>query len=67
MHSMSLQKKKKQIAQKMGGKSDGVRIQIWRVESRDGINQNTLYSCMKRSTNKESYPRKIGKTGNFTL
>lgn len=55
MHSVSLQKK---IAQKMGGKNDGVGVQIWRVESRDGIDQNTLYSCMKLSTNKESYPRK---------
>lgn len=26
----------------MGGKSDGVGVQIWRVESRDGIDQNTL-------------------------
>lgn len=42
----------------MGGKSGGLWVRSWRVESRDGIDQNTLYSCMKISTNKESYPRK---------
>ena len=51
----------------MKGKSDGVGVQIWRVESRDGIDQNTLYSCMKISTKKESYPRKTGKRGYFPL
>lgn len=49
----------------MKGKSGGVGVESWRVESRDGINQNTLYSCMKISVNKESYFRKKGKPGNF--